>query len=101
MYLHRVETIAEGIVLHLGDCLEILPTLPKVDAVVTSPPYNTLPQSAKASGLHAERKSGVNQWMEKAVAGYADNRPEDEYQAWLNEILELCADRAKGLVWVN
>ena len=26
----------------LGDCLEILPTLPKVDAVVTSPPYDDL-----------------------------------------------------------
>jgi DNA modification methylase len=26
--------------LHLGDCLEILPTLGKVDAVVTDPPYN-------------------------------------------------------------
>lgn len=25
--------------LYLGDCLEILPTLPKVDAVVTDPPY--------------------------------------------------------------
>lgn len=27
--------------LYLGDCLEILPTLPKVDAVVTDPPYGT------------------------------------------------------------
>ena len=26
-------------VLYCGDCLEILPTLPKVDAVVTDPPY--------------------------------------------------------------
>lgn len=25
--------------LYLGDCLEILPTLGKVDAVVTDPPY--------------------------------------------------------------
>ena len=28
--------------LYLGDCLEILPTLDKVDAVVTSPPYDDL-----------------------------------------------------------
>ena len=28
--------------LYLGDCLEILPTLGKVDAVVTSPPYDDL-----------------------------------------------------------
>lgn len=26
--------------LYLGDCLEILPTLPKVDAVITDPPYD-------------------------------------------------------------
>jgi DNA modification methylase len=36
---HRIETLADGITLHLGDCREILPTLPPVDAVVTSPPY--------------------------------------------------------------
>ena len=34
----RVETIGRA-VLHLGDCRDILPTLPKVDAVVTDPPY--------------------------------------------------------------
>ena len=35
----RVEQLAEGVTLHLGDCREILPTLGKVDAVVTDPPY--------------------------------------------------------------
>jgi site-specific DNA-methyltransferase (adenine-specific) len=34
----RVETIGDA-TLYLGDCLEILPTLPKVDAVITDPPY--------------------------------------------------------------
>jgi DNA modification methylase len=34
----RVEHIGDA-VLYLGDCLEILPTLPKVDAVITDPPY--------------------------------------------------------------
>jgi DNA modification methylase len=38
--LSRIETIAEGVTLHLGDCREILPTLGKVQAVVTSPPYD-------------------------------------------------------------
>lgn len=35
----RVETIGDA-TLYLGDCLEILPTLGKVDAVVTDPPYD-------------------------------------------------------------
>jgi DNA modification methylase len=34
----RIERIGDA-TLYLGDCLEILPTLPKVDAVVTDPPY--------------------------------------------------------------
>ena len=34
----RREVIGNA-VLYLGDCLAILPTLPKVDAVITSPPY--------------------------------------------------------------
>jgi site-specific DNA-methyltransferase (adenine-specific) len=97
----RREVLADGVELYLGDCRSILPTLGKVDAVVTSPPYNTLPPTAKASGLHAERKSGRNLWLEKAAAGYADQRPENEYQEWLNGILAQCADCALGLVWVN
>jgi len=34
----RVEHIGEA-TLYLGDCMEVLPTLPKVDAVITDPPY--------------------------------------------------------------
>jgi len=34
-------------VLYHGDCLEILPTLPKVDAVITDPPYLNLDGSYK------------------------------------------------------
>jgi len=34
----RIETIGNA-TLYLGDCREILPTLPKVDAVITDPPY--------------------------------------------------------------
>lgn len=35
----RVEHLADGVTLYLGDCRDILPTLGKVDAVVTDPPY--------------------------------------------------------------
>src|SRR5687767_2243714 len=37
--MNRIETIAEGVTLHLGDCMEIVQTLSAVDAVVTDPPY--------------------------------------------------------------
>jgi DNA modification methylase len=39
--IKREEVIGDCRLL-LGDCLEILPTLEKVDAVVTSPPYDNL-----------------------------------------------------------
>jgi DNA modification methylase len=37
--MSRVEHLADGVTLYCGDCREILPTLGKVDAVVTDPPY--------------------------------------------------------------
>jgi len=39
MTAQRVETIAPGITLYLGDCREVLPSLGPVDAVITDPPY--------------------------------------------------------------
>ena len=36
---HRIEQLSEDVTLYLGDCRDILPTLGKVDAVVTDPPY--------------------------------------------------------------
>jgi len=85
--------------LYHGDCLEILPTLDKVDAVVTSPPYNTLNPLAKPSGLHAERISGVNEWMDKQD-GYFDQMPENDYQRWQNHVLQASLARA-SVVWIN
>lgn len=35
----RVEHIAEGVTLYLGDCREIVPAIAKIDAVITDPPY--------------------------------------------------------------
>lgn len=41
--MSRVETIGNA-TLYLGDCREILPTLPKVDAVITDPVWPTVPE---------------------------------------------------------
>ena len=48
--------------LYLGDCLEILPTLDKVDAVVTDPPYGMAFQSNRRNVQHS------------AVAGDGDTK---------------------------
>ena len=65
--MSRVETIGRA-KLYLGDCRDILPTLSKVDAVVTDPPYgmkwNT--DSSRFSGGHrdsvARRGQGRADW---------------------------------------
>ena len=47
--MNRVEHIGDA-TLYLGDCREILPALPKVDAVVTDPPYGISYVSAWRKG---------------------------------------------------
>ena len=53
----RVEQIGDARLI-LGDCLEILPTLPKVDAVITDPPYGINKDGQqRTTGEHGGRKA--------------------------------------------
>ena len=54
----RIETLADGVTLYLGDCQSILPTLPKHDALITDPPYGIGMHGGKpaTSGSHGGRK---------------------------------------------
>lgn len=47
--MSRVEHIGDA-TLYLGDCMEILPTLGKVDAVITDPPYGILNLAGDVAG---------------------------------------------------
>jgi site-specific DNA-methyltransferase (adenine-specific) len=62
----RIETLAEGVILYLGDCLEILPTLPKSDAVVTDPAY----------GINAARTRNSQKygWTDFEITGWDKER---------------------------
>lgn len=46
------EDLADGVTLYCADCRDILPTLPRVDAVVTDPPYGI---GYAHSGFHGGR----------------------------------------------
>ncbi len=59
----RIETIGNA-TLYLGDCRDILPTLPKVDAVITDPPY------------------GINKDGQKETTGGHGGRKEYEFLGW-------------------
>ena len=57
MTYQRKETIGDA-TLYLGDCLDILPTLDKVDAVVTDPPYGVGGrQNTKTARLRGYKKN--------------------------------------------
>lgn len=104
---HRIEQLAEGVTCILGDCREVLPTLGKVDAVVTSPPYN---MGVSAGGGFASKfirnhghydpaggyrqRGGHGKWSGGDLAdGYGthdDKMPWPEYEAWQREIIGLC-----------
>jgi site-specific DNA-methyltransferase (adenine-specific) len=65
----RVERIGDA-TLYLGDCRDILPTLGRVDAVVTDPPYG-IAQTWKGGGKHGWGKAKTeaelrNEWDEVA-----------------------------------
>lgn len=84
----RVEQLADGVTLYLGDCREILPTLPKVDAVVTDPPYGI--------GDKWDRKGGFATCAGKLWNGDA---------GWDSEIQQDAIDQSlavsggRGIVW--
>ena len=60
----RIETIGDA-TLYLGDCMDILPTLDKVDAVITDPPYglNIAAQPFKHQRMNGAEKKN---WDESA-----------------------------------
>jgi DNA modification methylase len=58
--------------LYQGDCLEILPTLDKVDAVVTDPPYSSggFQESGKSAGSIGTRSGETIEMDDLSTRGY-------------------------------
>ena len=67
----RTEHLAEGVELHLGDCLEVLPTLGRFDAVVTDPPYGIGAAKGKAHSSIRDNSA----WQ---AADWDNGRPDEE-----------------------
>lgn len=71
----RVEHLAEGVTLYLGDCRFILPTLEKVDAVVTDPPYGIAHlwkggfSEKHGWGKAKDESITRNEWDDKPLSG--------------------------------
>ena len=66
----RIETLAEGVTLYCADCRDVLPTLGKVDACITDPPYGI----GEDGGKFRDRKDGGHRVLEKL--NWDSSRPE-------------------------
>lgn len=53
--------------LFLADCMDVLPTLPRVDAVITDPPYGI--------GADRQRNSEKDGWVDYGCEGWDKERP--------------------------
>ena len=82
---NRIERLADGVTLYQGDCREILPTLGKVDAVVTDPPYGIGESNTKR---HMSRGKLAKPILYE-VENHWDNKPADA------ETIALCRSISK------
>lgn len=73
--MSRIEHIAEGVTLYLGDCREILPTLGRVAHVITDPPYEQLMHDLHES-VKLRRTDGGNERKALGFAGINEIRNE-------------------------
>jgi len=81
----RIETIGDA-TMYLGDCLEILPTLGKVDAVITDPPY----------GIEGGKGGDARDFGKGAYSGMFEDSPEYIAQACA-PIISACLEVASAV----
>ena len=59
-----------GATLYLGDCMDILPTLPKVDAVITDPPYSERTHKGHDAAAKGQKSQGKDS-ADRSTLGYS------------------------------
>ena len=79
----RKEQLSDSITLYQGDCRDILPTLGKVDAVVTDPPYGIGVDAAAASAAKrriaaAGRSKAGRGWKYYGETNWDAGRPDKD-----------------------
>jgi DNA modification methylase len=99
-----MDPIIETDKLYVADCLPFLRTFPDnaVDVVITSPPYNQLgSKRARVKGWSSSPGMFEGRKIQKYDGDWDDDMPEEEYQSWLQSVIEECIRVCKGLVWIN
>jgi site-specific DNA-methyltransferase (adenine-specific)/modification methylase len=90
--------------LYLGDCMDILPTLPKVDAVITDPPYGINENSKKVASrgnMAAPKDYGDFDWDKAPPADELIEliRTKGKYQAFFGGNYFTLPPTSCWLVW--
>jgi site-specific DNA-methyltransferase (adenine-specific) len=86
----EVVTIGDA-TLYLGDCMEVLPTLERVDCCLTSPPYNL-------GGFHQMHGNNSAKWE---YDEFSDDAPESDYQKQQIDLCNLLFSIVDGPLFYN
>ena len=86
-----IKEIIGDATLYLGDCLEILPTLSNIDAVITDPPYCS--GGFTASGKKQASGMGLRSETIREVGWFINDRMTSEGIAWLMRQVSLWSYR--------
>ena len=98
-YAMRVEHIGLA-TLYLGNCLEVMPALPRVDAVITDPPYGVLAESWDVMTFR-ELCRFTMAWVAQA-AEKSDTLLTffaQEKRAAIDPLLHMLYDESRQMVW--
>lgn len=109
----QVKTIGDA-TLYRADCMSVLPILPAVDLVITSPPYNLgsapwarlghwKPGNRTGSGGHKKWTGGAEGGSGVEYGAHVDALPWDEYVAWQRALLSALWGKltAGGAIFYN
>lgn len=93
-----------------GDCRDVLPTLPQVDLVITSPPYNLAVNPGRPFGHWKDGaiRGGNSKWNGVGTNGigydsHDDTMPYPQYRDWQRHVLAACWSRLteRGAIFYN
>ena len=90
-----------NVTLYNADCLDVLGSLPPVDLIFTSPPYNL---GVTTGGGFGHGTNWKGKWKAAARddglgSGYADHddaMPTEEYESWQRDVLTACWAQLSG-----
>jgi len=95
----RTEILAEGVTLHMGDCRDVLPTLPRADAVITDPPYNVRDDQDWDRKSDVEMAHLCMEWVAGASRIADEIITFDSGYSPLRRTLEALWPRVRVLIW--